>query len=115
MNLRSLVAVCEKILLIYLSCTDYNYARQQKLVEVPVTHWILPLGIAKKEKMAARTPLLVSALKALSCLEKDSCRKYIADIFHLLVDLVRSDHSSNEVQHALSNIFQACIGPIIMQ
>ncbi|KAG4209036.1 hypothetical protein ERO13_A03G170000v2 [Gossypium hirsutum] len=114
MNLRSLVAVCEKILLIYLSCTDYNYARQQKPVEIPVTHWILPLGIAKKEKMAARTPLLVSALKALSCLEKDSCRKYIADIFHLLVDLVRSDHSSNEVQHALSNIFQACIGPIIM-
>ncbi|KAA3482594.1 brefeldin A-inhibited guanine nucleotide-exchange protein 1-like [Gossypium australe] len=114
MNLRSLVAVCEKILLMYLSCTDYNYARQQKPVEIPVTHWILPLGIAKKEKMAARTPLLVSALKALSCLEKDSCRKYIADIFHLLVDLVRSDHSSNEVQHALSDIFQACVGPIIM-
>ncbi|XP_039062936.1 brefeldin A-inhibited guanine nucleotide-exchange protein 1-like isoform X2 [Hibiscus syriacus] len=115
MNLRSLVAVCEKILLIYLSCTDYNYAADKKLVEMPVTHWILPLGIARKEKMAARTPLLVSALKALSCLERDSCRNYIADIFHLLVDLVRSEHGSTEVQHALSNIFQACIGPIIMQ
>ncbi|GMI74707.1 BIG1 [Hibiscus trionum] len=115
LNLRSLVAVCEKILLIYLSCTDYNYARDKKSVETPVTHWILPLGIARKEKMAARTPLLVSALKALSCLDRDSCRNYIADIFHLLVDLVRSEHSSTEVQHALSNIFQECIGPLIMQ
>ncbi|KAE8668279.1 Brefeldin A-inhibited guanine nucleotide-exchange protein 4 [Hibiscus syriacus] len=93
-------------------CT--NYAPEKKSVEMPVTHWILPLGIARKEKMAARTPLLVSALKALSCLERDSCRNYIADIFHLLVDLVRSEHGSTEVQHALSNIFQACIGPIIM-
>ncbi|KAK8529718.1 hypothetical protein V6N12_060491 [Hibiscus sabdariffa] len=115
LNLRSLVEVCEKILVIYLSCTDYNYARDKKPVETPVTHWILPMGIARKEKMAARTPLLVSALKALSCLDRDSCRNYIADIFHLLVDLVRSEHSSTEVQHALSSIFQECIGPIIMQ
>ncbi|KAK8518996.1 hypothetical protein V6N13_017753 [Hibiscus sabdariffa] len=115
LNLRSLVTVCEKILVIYLSCTDYNYSRDKKPVETPVTHWILPLGIARKEKMAARTPLLVSALKALSCLDRDSCRNYIADIFHLLVDLVRSEHSSTEVQHALSSIFQECIGPIIMQ
>ncbi|XVF01662.1 hypothetical protein REPUB_Repub04eG0107500 [Reevesia pubescens] len=109
-----LVAVCEKILQIYLNCTDYNYVKQ-KPVEKPVTHWILPLGSAKKEELAARTPLLVSALKALSDLERDSFRKYIANFFHLLVDLVRSEHSSGEVQSVLSNIFESCIGPIIMQ
>ncbi|XWS68375.1 hypothetical protein CRYUN_Cryun04dG0084600 [Craigia yunnanensis] len=115
MNLESLlVAVCEKILQIYLNCTDYQFVLQ-KSVEKPVTHWILPLGSAKREELAARTPILVSSLKALSGLERDSFRKYIANFFHLLVDLVRSEHSSGEVQLVLSNLFQSCIGPIIMQ
>ncbi|KAE8712834.1 Brefeldin A-inhibited guanine nucleotide-exchange protein 4 [Hibiscus syriacus] len=109
MNLESLlVAVCEKILQIYLNCaTDHQ--------NVPLTHWIIPLGIAEKEELAARSPLLVSALKALSGLGRDSFRKYISNIFHLLVDLVRSEHSSAAVQHVLRNIFQSCIGTIIMQ
>ncbi|XP_022743959.1 brefeldin A-inhibited guanine nucleotide-exchange protein 1-like isoform X2 [Durio zibethinus] len=115
MNLESLlVAVCEKILQIYLNCTDYHHV-QQKSVDKPVAHWILPLGSAKREELAARTPLLVSALKVLSSLERDSFEKHIANFFHLLVDLVRSEHSSGEVQLALSNIFHSCIGPIIMQ
>ncbi|XVE49637.1 hypothetical protein DITRI_Ditri01bG0097500 [Diplodiscus trichospermus] len=115
MNLESrLVAVCGKILDIYLNCTENQYV-PQKSVEKPVTHWILPLGSAKREELAARTPLLVSALKALSGLERDSFKKYIANFFHLLVDLVRSEHSSGEVQRVLSNLFQSCIGPIIMQ
>ncbi|GMI78755.1 BIG1 [Hibiscus trionum] len=109
MNLESLlVAVCEKILQIYLNCTTENQS-------VRVTHWILPLGFAKKEELAARSPLLVSALKALSGLERDSFGKYISDLFHLLVDLVRSEHSSGEVQRVLSIMFQSCIGAIIMK
>ncbi|XP_022763827.1 brefeldin A-inhibited guanine nucleotide-exchange protein 1-like isoform X2 [Durio zibethinus] len=115
LNLESLlVAVCEKILQIYLNCTDYYYM-QQKSVDRLVTRWILPLGLAKREELVARTPLLVSTLKALSGLEKDSFRKYIANFFHLLIDLVRSEHSSGEVQIVLSNMLLACIGPIIMQ
>ena len=115
MNLESLlVAVCEKILQIYLNCTDYRYVLQ-KSIDKPVTHWILPLGSAKREELAARTPLLVSSLKALSGLERDSFRKYIANFFHQLVDLVRCEHSSGEVQLVLSNLFRSCIGPIIMQ
>ncbi|XVE93039.1 hypothetical protein REPUB_Repub01dG0155700 [Reevesia pubescens] len=115
MNLESLlVAACEKILQIYLNCTDYHYM-QQKSDDKPVTHWILPLALAKREELAARTPLLVSALKALSGLERDSFRKYIANFFHLLVDLIRSEHSSGEVQRVLSNLCQSSIGPIIMQ
>ncbi|OMP11373.1 SEC7-like protein [Corchorus olitorius] len=66
MNLESLlVAVCEKILQIYLHCTDYQYVEQKSIDEKPVKHWILPLGSAKREELAARTPLLVSALKIL--------------------------------------------------
>lgn len=118
MNLELLlVAVCEKILQIYLNCTAVNHNVQQKSGDksVVVTHWTLPLSSAKKEELGARTPLLVSALRALSGLERDSFRKYISNVFHLLVDLVQSEHSSGEVQWVLSNIFKSCIGTIIMQ
>ncbi|KAL4348214.1 hypothetical protein GQ457_17G012730 [Hibiscus cannabinus] len=111
MDLESLlVAVCEKILQIYLKCTSENQNGR-------VTHWVLPLGFGKKEEMAARSALLVSALKALSGLGRDSFRKYISNFFNLLVDLVRSEHSSSsgEVQRVLSIVFQSSIGAIIMK
>ncbi|XP_002514399.3 brefeldin A-inhibited guanine nucleotide-exchange protein 1 [Ricinus communis] len=114
MNIElQLVVVCEKILQIYLSCTG-SQSMQQKPVSKLVVHWILPLGSAKKEELAARTTLLVSALCILSDLERDSFRRYASRFFPLLVDLVRSEHSSGEVQHLLSNIFQSCIGPVLM-
>ncbi|KAK3005297.1 hypothetical protein RJ639_016907 [Escallonia herrerae] len=113
MNIEAqLVSVCEEVLQIYLDC-----ARLQSLepVNKPVIHWILPLGLAKKEELAARTPLVLSALHAVSGLESDSFRRYVAGLFPLLVDLVRCEHSSGEVQCVLSNIFQSCIGPIVMK
>ncbi|KAK5837069.1 Brefeldin A-inhibited guanine nucleotide-exchange 2 [Gossypium arboreum] len=115
MNLESqLVAVCEKILQIYLNCT-INQNTVQISVNEPTSRWVLPLGSAKREELAARTSLLVSALKTLSGLEKDRFRKYIASFFHLLVALIRCEHSSSEVQRVLSDLFQSSIGPIIKQ
>ncbi|KAL4346705.1 hypothetical protein GQ457_17G004310 [Hibiscus cannabinus] len=114
-NLESqLVAVCEEILQIYLNCTDNQYA-MQKSIEKPTLRWVLPLGSAKREELAARTSLLVSALRVLSGLEKDSFRKYIPSFFHLLVALIRCEHSSGEVQRVLSNLFESYIGPMIIQ
>ncbi|KAK2984466.1 hypothetical protein RJ640_026953 [Escallonia rubra] len=113
MNIEAqLVSICEKVLQIYLDC-----ARLQSLepVNKPVIHWILPLGLAKKEELAARTPLVVAALHAVSGLECESFRRYVAGLFPLLLDLVRCEHSSGEVQRVLSNIFQSCIGPIVMK
>ncbi|MBA0666678.1 hypothetical protein Goklo_003056 [Gossypium klotzschianum] len=115
MNLElQLVAVCEKILQIYLNCT-INQNTVQISVNEPTSRWVLPLGSAKREELAARTSLLVSALKTLSGLEKDRFRKYIASFFHLLVALIRCEHSSSEVQRVLSDLFQSSIGPIIKQ
>ena len=111
MNIEAkLVAVCEDILQIYLKCTELQSSEQK-----PVLHWILPLGTAKKEELATRTFLAVSASQALSGLEKASFRRHVSQLFPLLVDLVKSEHTSGEVQHVLSNIFQSCIGPIIME
>ncbi|KAF8409876.1 hypothetical protein HHK36_002394 [Tetracentron sinense] len=115
MNVESqLVAVCEKILQIYLDCAGYQ-SMQQKPVNQPVLHWMLPLGSAKKEELAARTSLVVLALRVLSGLERVSFRRHVSHFFPLLVDLVRSEHSSGEVQHVLSNMFLSCLGPIIME
>ncbi|KAF9684738.1 hypothetical protein SADUNF_Sadunf04G0149600 [Salix dunnii] len=108
-----LAAVCEKILQIYLNCTGSRTV-QQNPANKPVMHWILPSGSAKKEELAARTTLLLSALRVLSGLERDSFRAHARQFFPLFVDLVRCEHSSGEVQRILSNIFRSCIGPIIM-
>ncbi|GAV81823.1 Sec7 domain-containing protein/DUF1981 domain-containing protein/Sec7_N domain-containing protein [Cephalotus follicularis] len=111
---QQVVAVCETILQIYLKCTD-NQSAQEKSVNQSAIHWILPLGSAKKEELAARTSLLVSALRALCGLETNSFRRYVLQFYPLLVELVRSEHSSGEVQRVLSYMFLACIGPIIVE
>ncbi|KAF7841655.1 brefeldin A-inhibited guanine nucleotide-exchange protein 1-like isoform X1 [Senna tora] len=108
------VAVCENILVMYLNCTGFVSANNKSDARL-VPHRKLPLSSAKKEEMAARTSLIISALQGLSGLRKDSFRKYIPRFFHLLVDLVRSEHTSGEVQLALSNMFHSSIGSIVME
>ncbi|KAF5745827.1 brefeldin A-inhibited guanine nucleotide-exchange protein 1 [Tripterygium wilfordii] len=106
-----LVTLCEKILQMYMKCTGSG---PQKPVDQPVVHWILPLGSARKEELAGQTCLLVSALRVLSNMERDSFKRYAPQLFPLLVDLVGSEHSSGEVLRVLSNVFHLCIGPLII-
>lgn len=111
-----LVSVCEEVLQIYLDCSGLRPVQKQKPVEKQQElHWTLPLSSVKKEELAARTPLVVLSLRVLSDFESDSFKRYVSQLFPLLVDLVRSEHSSGEVQRVLSNMFQSCIGPIIMK
>ncbi|KAK7320830.1 hypothetical protein VNO77_30669 [Canavalia gladiata] len=111
---QELVVVCENVLDIYLNCAGSISAFHHKSDAQPVPHRKLPLSSAKKEEIAARTSLVISALQGLAGLKKDSFRRHIPRFFHLLVDLVRSEHTSGEVQLALSNIFRSSVGQIIM-
>ncbi|KAK1374056.1 Brefeldin A-inhibited guanine nucleotide-exchange protein 1 [Heracleum sosnowskyi] len=114
MNIEKLlVSVCGTVVQMYLNCASSESA-SEKPIKSPVVHWILPLGSARKEELAARTSLLLLALRILNGMERDSFRRYVPIIFPMLVDLVRSEHSSGEVQTVLSSIFRSCIGPIIM-
>nr|GEV04209.1 brefeldin A-inhibited guanine nucleotide-exchange protein 1 [Tanacetum cinerariifolium] len=106
-----LFSICEKIIQIYLKCSRLDNEEVQKPITV---HWILPLNSAVKEELGARTPLLVSALRVLSEVDKGCFRRHTSRMFPLLVELVRCEHSSREVQPVLSNLFETCIGPIIM-
>ncbi|OVA00690.1 SEC7-like [Macleaya cordata] len=110
-----LVAVCEKILQIYLNCAGGNRSRRQQSENQKVLHWILPLGSAKKEELAARTSLVLFGLRTLCGLDRDSFSRHASRVFPLLVDLIRSEHSSSEVQHVLSDMLQSYIGPLVLK
>ncbi|KAK4774968.1 hypothetical protein SAY86_009903 [Trapa natans] len=103
-----LVGLCVEVVKTYLGCMGTALPQ-------PTAHWILPLEAAVKEEVVARTPLVVSALKIVTRLERETFRKHARRLFPLLVDLLRSDHSSGEIQLILTNIFLSCIGPLIME
>lgn len=107
-----LVSICETILQIYLNCAGCQ--SPQLPCNGPTPHWKLPLGSAKKEELAARTSLVVLALQVFSALERDSFKRYLSHLFPYLVNLIRCEHSSGDVQRVISDMFQSIIGPIIM-
>ena len=108
------VAICENILVIYLNCAGSVSAYDRSGTQ-PMPRPKLPLGSSKKEEIAARTSLVISALQGLGGLKKDAFRRYVPRFFPLLVDLVQSEHTTGEVQLALSNMFRSCIGAVIME
>ncbi|KAJ6835805.1 brefeldin A-inhibited guanine nucleotide-exchange protein 1-like [Iris pallida] len=108
-----LVAVCVKILQIYLNCAGCQ-RKQQSPSNSPTLHWRLPLNSTKKEELAARTALIVLAIKVLSSLDSITFRRNLPCFFPLLVDLIRCEHSSGEVQRVLYNMFRSLIGPVVL-
>ncbi|XP_071700896.1 brefeldin A-inhibited guanine nucleotide-exchange protein 1 isoform X2 [Rutidosis leptorrhynchoides] len=106
-----LFTICKQVIQIYLNCSRLEHKKPPPVA----VRWILPLNSAVKEELGARTSLLVSALRVLSEVDKGCFRRYLSTLFPLLVDLVRCEHSSREVQPVLTNLFQTCIGPIIME
>lgn len=109
-----LVGLCLEVLQIYLGCTTTATSQAEPADPLPTVHWILPLEAVVKEELAARTPLLMSALQVFTGFERETFRRHVSRFFPLLVDLLRSEHSSGEVQLILTSIFDSCIGPLIM-
>lgn len=105
-----LVALCEKLLQIYL---DFIAGQLKQKNDKPVQE-IVPWALARKEELATRSKLVVLALQALNGLGRDSFKEHAARVFPLLVNLIRIEHSSREVQFILSKVFQSCIGPIVI-
>ncbi|XP_047053536.1 brefeldin A-inhibited guanine nucleotide-exchange protein 1-like [Lolium rigidum] len=103
---------CEQILRTYLKCAGHGQSDEASDSD-PALHRVVPLGPAKKEELAARTPLVLQVMQLLSNLEKKSFRRVLPRFFPVLVDLIRCEHSSGDVQHALYTIFRSSIGPMI--
>lgn len=106
-----IVSECDKILNIYLSCAGYRSVEQNADNELKFQR-VLPLVSSKKEELAARTSLVVLAIKSLSELDGDVFRQNLRLIFPLLINLVRCEHSSREVLLVLCDVFQSSVGPV---
>ncbi|KAL6874044.1 hypothetical protein ACP4OV_014126 [Aristida adscensionis] len=113
MNIESqILHACEKILRIYLKCARHEPSDGASHRDTSL-HCAVPLSAAKKEELAARTSLVLQVMKLLGNLERNSFSGILPCFLPLLVDLIRCEHSSGEIQHALYNIFQSSIGPLI--
>ncbi|KAG8364462.1 hypothetical protein BUALT_Bualt19G0131300 [Buddleja alternifolia] len=74
MNVEAeLVSVCKKVLQIYLDCSGFGHVSREAFNK-PMVHCFLPLGSAKKEELAARTPLVLLVMQILGSLERNSFR-----------------------------------------
>ncbi|KAK8937385.1 Brefeldin A-inhibited guanine nucleotide-exchange protein 1 [Platanthera zijinensis] len=107
-----IVSECDQILNIYLSCAGYGSSKRNAAEKELGLQRALPLVSSKKEELAARTSLAVSALKALGELDSNVFRRNLPLVFPLLVDLVRCEHSSREVLLVLCDVFQSSLGPV---
>ncbi|KAK3134121.1 hypothetical protein QOZ80_6AG0545240 [Eleusine coracana subsp. coracana] len=114
MNIESqIIHACERILRLYLKCAGQEPSDEASRRNLSF-HCTVPLSTAKKEELAARTSLVLQVMKLLGDLERDSFGRILPCFFPLLIDLIRCEHSSGEVQHALYNIFRSVIGPMIL-
>ena len=66
-----------------------------------------------REEAAARSPLMVAALRALGSLESEAFCRHLRRIFPLLTRLISCPHSPPEVQRALTHLFATRIGPLM--
>ncbi|KAH9603398.1 hypothetical protein KSS87_005352 [Heliosperma pusillum] len=106
--------VCENILKTYLECAG-TLSGTQNPPGQPMAQWVLPLPSSKRDELAARTPLLLSGLRTLMNFQKESIKRYISRLFPLLIDLVGSEYSTGEVSLVLSDMFQTCLAPVIVE
>ncbi|KAJ7513781.1 hypothetical protein O6H91_23G014100 [Diphasiastrum complanatum] len=112
-----LVELCEEVLKDYLDTSTaanlpsvgvYNEKTSQP-------HWTIPLGSAHRRELAARAPLVVATLQAVSGLKDSSFERYLVRFFPLFANLISCEHGSGDVQLALSDMFKSWIGPILLQ
>ena len=107
-----LVELCKDVLQVYLD-TASNSAQSKNSQKQH--NWVIPLGSSRRRELAARAPLVVATLKAISGLTDSSFEKYLRQFFPLLASLISCEHGSGEVQIALSDMFGSWIGPILLR
>ncbi|KAJ4774201.1 Brefeldin A-inhibited guanine nucleotide-exchange protein 2 [Rhynchospora pubera] len=110
-----LVSLCKEVLQVYLVAAKPPQLVQASSAALPQPHWLIPVGSTKRRELAARAPLVVSALQAICGLGDSSFEKNLSQFFPLLAGLVSCEHGSNEVQVALSDMLISYVGPILMQ
>ncbi|KAG1355322.1 putative Brefeldin A-inhibited guanine nucleotide-exchange protein 2 [Cocos nucifera] len=107
---------CREILQVYL-----HTAKSGQLFEVSsgcqprAAHWLIPVGSAKRRKLAAQAPLVAATLQAICGLGDSSFEKNLAKFFPLLASLIGCEHGSSEEKVALSDMLGTWVGPVLLQ
>ncbi|KAG2453172.1 hypothetical protein HYH02_002496 [Chlamydomonas schloesseri] len=65
-------------------------------------------------EFASFSPLALSSLCALGELEEATFRKYVAELFPLLTQLIRADYAPADVHRALSTLFARRVQPMVL-
>ncbi|ONL96028.1 Guanine-nucleotide-exchange protein [Zea mays] len=107
-----LIGLCKEVLEVYLSTARPS---QPSSGTQPLGHWLIPVGSSKRRELAARAPLVVSTLQAISGLGDSAFEKNLRQFFPLLAGLISCEHGSSEVQVALSDMFSTWVGPLVLQ
>ncbi|KAL2330447.1 hypothetical protein Fmac_018028 [Flemingia macrophylla] len=108
-----LVQLCQEVLELYVEVagsgriSESSHGRQQD--------WLIPLGTGKRRELAARAPLVVATLQAISNLGDTSFEKNLAHFFPLLSSMISCEHGSTEVQVALSDLLSLSVGPLLLR
>ncbi|XP_064977071.1 brefeldin A-inhibited guanine nucleotide-exchange protein 2-like [Musa acuminata AAA Group] len=110
----SLVDLCNEVLEVYIR-TATGQSGEASTGAQPISHWLIPVGSAKRRELAARAPVVVSTLQAISGLGDTSLEKNLARFFPLLAGLISCEHGSSEVQLALSDMLSTCVGPVLLR
>merc|ERR1712070_387597 len=67
------------------------------------------------QQVELRAPLVVDALKALSCFGKQAFARNLPIFFPLLTNLIRCEAAPIEVYRSLSGVFTECVQPIVVE
>ncbi|CAL9146769.1 unnamed protein product [Musa hybrid cultivar] len=110
----SLVDLCNEVLEVYIR-TATGQSGEALTGAQPISHWLIPVGSAKRRELAARAPVVVSTLQAISGLGDTSLEKNLARFFPLLAGLISCEHGSSEVQLALSDMLSTRVGPVLLR
>lgn len=109
-----LVDLCREILEVYLTTANTKLGEASTSAAQPGIHWVIPVGSAKRRELAARAPIVVSALRAVCGLGDTSFKKNLVQFFPLIAGLISCEHGSNEVQLELSHMLSSSVGPILL-
>lgn len=108
-----LVDLCKEVLEFYIEVACLGQTPDPSLETRPT--WAIPLSSGRHKELAARAPLIVATLQAMSSIGDTSFEKNLASFFPLLASLISCEHGSNEVQLALSDMLNSTVGPVLLR
>lgn len=108
-----LVNLCKEVLQFYIEVACSVQTPDSSLDRRPL--WTIPLSSGRRKELAARAPLIVATLQAMSSISHSSFEKNLASFFPLLASLISCEHGSNEVQMALSDMLSSTVGPVLLR